>query len=160
VRRTGVALVALVMSVASAACTTHDLAFRKDHRVKIVAPASQSTQTLPVNLRWTSKNLFAGATFAVFVDRQPMGPGHTLRSIADDDCKRQAGCPNAAWLADHHIYLTKATSLRLETLPADNKGERYGAGHGHEITIVLLNDRGTRQGEAAFATDFSLKKAA
>jgi hypothetical protein len=152
--------------IASSSCTVNNLAFRKDHRVKITAPAAQTTVTLPVTLRWDVKSLPTigqdvsgqAAGFAVFVDRQPMGPGKSFRALADDTCKKTKGCPDPAWLAERHVFTTTNRTLVLNSVPANDKGERYGRGNAHEVTIVLVDARGRRVGEAAFAVDFFLKE--
>jgi len=152
-----VRLLAVLIALMTAACTTHGLALRKDHRVRIVSPRSQATVRLPLDIRWTTKDLPDATTFVVFIDRRPMKPGGTLRSLADDDCKHTPGCPDDAWLRERDVFVTGQTSLRLENVPADNEGERFGRGHGHEVTIVLLGPDGRRMGETSFASQFFVK---
>ena len=162
----------LAAAVVASGCAVHGLAFRTDDRVSIKAPSNESTVSLPVTLRWTVKSLpgigqslpgigqpGAGrpTKFAVFVDRQPMRPGQTFRSVVDDQCKQTPGCPDPSWLAQRYIFTTTDTTLRLDGVPADNQGNRFGRGHGHEATIVLVDDAGRRIGEAAYAVDFFVK---
>lgn len=167
-RRAGpAALIVMAVALVASGCAVHGLAFRTDDRVAIVAPHAESTVALPLTLRWNVKSLpDLGAAvsgrptgFAVFVDRQPIRPGQTLRSVADDQCKRTPGCPDASWLADRYIFTTTSTSLRIDGVPADNQGERFGRGHGHEATIVLVDSGGRRIGESSFAVDFFLRGA-
>ena len=150
-------LLAVLLVLMTAACTTNGLALRKDHRVHIVSPRSQDTVRLPLDLRWTARGLPDATRFVVFVDRRPMKPGGTLRSLADDTCKQTPGCPNDAWLRERDVFVTDRNSLRLENVPADNEGERFGRGHGHEVTIVLLGPDGKRMGETSFASQFFVK---
>ena len=121
-------------------------------------PTDQSTVALPVTIRWTAKDLSPRTSFAVFVDQKPMAPGKTFRSVADDQCKTSPTCPDATYLTTKFIFPTEATSIVLTNVPADDEGERFGSGHTHTVTIVLMRD-GRRLGESAFAVDFFLEEA-
>jgi hypothetical protein len=162
---TFVSLLAFLALLAATSCAVHGLDFRTDDRVSIVSPSAEATVTLPVTLRWTAKSLPSlgqqvgghPTQFAIFIDRQPIRPGQTFRAVADDQCRATPGCPDPSWLAQRYIFTTTATSLRLDSVPADNKGDRFGRGHGHEATIVLVDGSGHRIGEAAYAVDFFLR---
>jgi hypothetical protein len=89
--------------------------------------------------------------FGVFVDRQPMRPGQSLRVFGDDACKRTRGCPDAHYLAQRRVYVTTEEGLSLDALPSHL--DRY-SGTAHEITVVLLDADGRRIGEAAYTVEF------
>jgi hypothetical protein len=128
--------------------------------VDITAPRARERVVAPLAVRWTTNDLALGepggpTQFAVFVDRAPLHPGQSLDSRGDDACRRTPGCPDDSYLRDRFIYLTRDTSLTLETLPAKSGSNRTGAKHAHEVTIVLLDADGRRHGEAAWSVEFS-----
>ena len=156
------ALAVLLLS----SCRASGLAFREDDRVDILEPRSREKVTLPVTLRWETKGLELGreggpTRFAVFVDRAPMHPGQGLRSLGDDVCKRTPGCPDASYLRDRYIFLTKKNALELDALP-DNRSSsnRTGSKDTHEVAIVLLDDADQRVGETAYRVEFTLERGA
>ena len=159
-RRLGLALWALL--ALSPACAVHGLAFDNDHRVKFVSPRNRSTVHLPVALRWQAGAITrtpdGGPFFAVFVDRAPIKPGQTLAAVADDSCRHTRGCPDLTYLRDQYVFVTRETQLTLNDVPKA-RGQRTGARHAHEATIVLVDARGGRIGENAYTVDFTIKDA-
>lgn len=144
-----------------------DLAFREDKRVVILSPEDRSTVSLPVSVSWSVMEFQpvgqdgtqdpSRGSFVVFLDRAPMGPGKDLASLAEnDESCRSRECPNDEWFRQRHIYVTTETSLELEAVPdtRDRPSERDK----HEVTIVLVNGRGKRIGESAFAVEFFVKR--
>ena len=101
----------------SAGACGRDLAFREDESIDIVAPANRSTVRLPVEVRWTDTH-DGEVLYAVFVDRAPIRPGQSLRSIGNDDpaCRNDPGCPDAAYLARQRIYLVDEPRLVIDAL--------------------------------------------
>jgi hypothetical protein len=145
-------------------CRASGLVFREDDRVDITEPNEREKVALPITLRWETRGLELGrpggpSSFAVFVDREPMQPGQSLRSIGDDVCKRTPGCPDESYLRDRYIFLTEKTSLVLDAVP-DNRSdaERAGSEDGHDVTIVLLDEDDRRVGEAAYRREFTLER--
>jgi hypothetical protein len=142
------------------ACGSGGLQFRKDDRVDITAPRARERVVAPLAVRWTTKGLDlaepGGPTrFAVFVDRAPIHPGQSMSAVGDDVCRRTPGCPDEGYLRDRFIYLTRGTSLTLETLPAKSGSNRTGAKDAHDVTIVLLDADGRRHGESSWSVEFS-----
>ena len=131
------------------------LAFREDDRVEIVQPDEGQEVSLPVRLRWRADG--AGPYYAVFVDREPIPPGHSLRVLADETCERDPDCPDAEYLRDRNIYVTDETALELKTVPSRGGRQRTGADDRHEAVIVLIDEDGRRQGEAAYRVSFEVK---
>jgi hypothetical protein len=91
--------------------------------------------------------------FAVFLDRAPQAPGQAISVLAKSDvrCKPRDGCPDAQWFTIHHIYPTTAQEFVVDSLPTTTKEERD-----HEVTIVLLDGKGNRIGEAAISVEFKV----
>ena len=141
----------------SAGCSTSSLSFVQDDRVRIVAPGENTEIALPLRVEWTARD-FDGY-FAVFFDRSPMKPGQHLQSLVPDDdpCRRQEVCPDAAWLAERHIYVTDRTVLDVPQLPdrrANNRSKDR-----HDVVIVLLDRTGRRVGESVFTNEFIVERA-
>lgn len=155
-RRSLAGLAALAMvGTAGSGCGVEGLNFVQDDRVSITAPRDRAEVELPVTIRWTARD-FDG-TYAVFVDRAPVPPGRTLEWLAreDETCKETPGCPNEAWLRDRDVYETAATELTIDDLPdpTDDAGRDF-----HEASVVLLDRRGRRIGEAAFTVEFEVAR--
>lgn len=140
-------------------CAASGLAFRQDNRLSFTAPTDRSEVTLPVTVRWEVEDFDVGqgaGSFAVFVDRAPQPPGKTLPWLArnDDSCRRDAGCPDAAWFADRWVFPTTATELTIERLPARTDDRREF----HEVTVVLLDADGRRVGETGWSIEFQVER--
>lgn len=170
VARTRVALLALVVCLTLAGCSLPDLGamnFRVDNRLHIEQPHDRATVRLPVHLRWSMRDFHVvkpgsappakdSGYFAVFVDRQPIRPGQTMRAVANGDpsCLQSAGCPDASYLAQHQIYLASTTSLTLSQINpffGRDAGQRL-----HRIVIVLLDTAGARIGESSWEVDLRI----
>ena len=153
----------LAMALLLSGCAVRGLGFREDDRVKIVSPKNHSMLTLPVTVRWTTKDFRVtgpGGTptddagyFAVFLDRAPQPPGETIEWHAKEDrgCFRSRGCPDETWFKEHNIFPTTASSFTIDVLPTRTKEDRRVL---HEVTIVLLDAAGRRIGESAFWVEF------
>jgi hypothetical protein len=150
-RRAGLVL-ALVGAVA---CS--NLSFRVDHRLHWTGPHERKLTQLPVTVSWT----FSGpppATFAVFVDREPIKPGQTLKAVAggDKSCKADPKCPTADYLAARQVYTTTGTSVTLDQIPALTSTR--DAVQLHSATVVMLDATGHRVGETAWTREFKLRR--
>ena len=150
----------LVLAVAvtlSAGCATSGLSFRQDERVSVVTPGDNERRALPLEISWEAHDY--DGYFAVFIDRSPMRPNQGLLALVPDDdpCRQRDVCPDAEWLADRHVYVTRETSLVVERLPDRRAGDR--GSDRHELTIVFLDEDGTRRGEPAFVREFIVDRA-
>jgi hypothetical protein len=148
------------LAAAALAGCADDLQFRRDHRLRFVAPPARAEVTVPFDVAWTMDG--RNGSFAVFVDRSPMDPGEDVESIAQDEdpaCARATTCPDRQWLAEHHIFLTARTRMTIPLLPGD--GGRRATAHTrrHELTVVLLDPRGRRIGESAWTRVVYSRKA-
>jgi hypothetical protein len=145
-------VVLAVASVLLSSCAASGLSFRQDDRVSIKAPPDTEGVTLPLQIEWEAKGY--DGYFAVFLDGTPMRPNQGLLALVpeDDPCRARPACPDAKWLAERRIFVTKETSLVIATVP-----ERRGTDR-HDLTIVLLDEDGTRNGESAFVREFVVER--
>lgn len=140
--RRGAALaLALLSSGALSACGPY--LFRQSDRLEIAAPASNSTVRQPLTIRWQAHDFAAprDGRYAVFVDRDPMGPGGSITDYAATD---RAG-----------IYVVDGTSLRLRLLLPLAGVDPAEQNH-HDVTVVMLDRSGARIGEYAAFTEFTV----
>jgi hypothetical protein len=143
---------ALCLVLLGTACSAHSLDFRQASDVKIVSPSQETVVQVPVSLRWTSR-LPRHTTYAVFVDRAPIQPGRTLKSLAENDpaCNKDPSCPDDQYLTQHYVFVTQGTQLSLGPLPFLGNHDRLNL---HDATIVVLDSSGRRAGEAAYSVRF------
>ncbi|MHB8464969.1 MAG: hypothetical protein ACYDH6_20310 [Acidimicrobiales bacterium] len=148
-RRTGCALLACLGAVA---CAGHPLSFRRAAQITILSPSMESVVQVPVMLRWAS-SLPRGTVYAVFVDRAPIQPGRTLKSLAlnDSTCDPNPHCPDTLYLTQHDTFVTKSTQLSLGPLPFLGNHDRLNV---HDATIIVLDASGRRRDEASYSVRF------
>ena len=156
--RGGIAL--LLAGALSSSCAFSNIDLIQDHRVHLVAPATDQTVHLPVTIRWSVNGLQPGVgnppvRFAVFVDRAVIKPGTTLRSIASGDqrCLQEPSCPSASYLQERGVYLVSGTQLTLPFLADLRNAGSHTSKDTHTVTIVIL-DGDRRNGESAFSRTF------
>ena len=148
--------------VATAACGVQGLSFVQDKRVDIVRPSDRSKVHLPVKVQWTVKDFPVGAgggSFGVFVDRAPQPSGRPLAWVVRDEpgCKGSgaATCTTPEFLAQRNIFRTTDRSFTVEQVPRLT-GSEYER-ELHEVTVVLLDAHGVRDGEGAWSVQFQVK---
>lgn len=161
-------LVAAALALSGCALpNVQEMNFRVDNRLQFLSPKARSEPTQPVTLRWRMRDFTVAGPgagpkspdrgyFAIFVDRQPIRPGQTIKAVAAGDqlCARTPGCPDAAYLAQRQIYTTTRTSYTLPVvaaLPDDNDAVQL-----HSVVIVLMNTSGQRIGESYWELDLRL----
>jgi hypothetical protein len=163
--RSAAVLAAAALLATAGGCA--DVALERDQGVRFLAPPDGARVSLPLVVRWSvdpgrfRPTGFDGSTsgrhgvYAVFVDSAPMRPGRHLDSLAEGDktCQTSPGCPDTTWLADHGVYLVRTPQLALRGLPSDG-GRSAPGGRRHQVTVVLLDGRGVRVGEAAWTRSF------
>lgn len=162
----------LVALVALSGCgLTHlqDLQFRVDKRLHFVSPKARTTVKQPVTITWTMTDFTIAPTgsqppsrdagyFAVFVDKAPIKPGHSLKDVGHGDpvCEHNPKCPDRTYLRNHNVFTTTATSVKFPVLPAlPNNRSRIQL---HTFTVVLLDTTGHRIGESAWELDLRIPK--
>jgi hypothetical protein len=150
------------MAMIATACTVSGIALRTDERLEIRTPGDRDKVRLPLELTWESEVRLDRPSgprgYAVFLDREPMRPGRTLRTLMDDVCERTPGCPDVTYLAERDIYVTNGNSVVIDRLPDTRPQNRTGARDQHEAVIVLIDDSGRRIGESAFAVEFFVER--
>jgi hypothetical protein len=165
-------VVAVVLLLMAASCSTSGLQFSQDERISFVTPGYREKVTLPLTVEWTVKDFnVTGPTsktqedagyFAVLLDVDPLPVGETLSYYARDDrgCRPDSGCPDKSYLADRRIHTTTKTRLRIARLPtAPGIDLDNGDRDLHEVTILLLDGRGTRISESLWTQTFEVKTA-
>jgi hypothetical protein len=164
------AAVAMVAAVASGTGCA-GVALQRDHGLRFLSPPEGARVSLPLVIRWKvdpqrfRPTGFDGSrsgrrgVYAVFVDSAPMRPGRHLDTLAASDktCRTSPGCPDTTWLADHGVYVVRRPELALRGLPAAG-GRAAPGGRRHRVTVVLLDGRGVRVGEAAWSRSFVAPK--
>ena len=117
----------------------------------ITSPSALAVVRTPFTVTWSGTHQ---GLWAVFVDRVPVAPGHSLRDLADRDCKSHAGCPDAAYLAGRGVYVTSDHSLLVPVLPSAGGTAGRAAHPAHTVTVVPLDPAQRRQGETAATVEF------
>jgi hypothetical protein len=159
-RRLRVWRVAAVVAVAPlflGACSTSNLNFRADTRVKFQTPKARQTVALPVTVTWDATGVPAGTHFGVFVDRAPMRPGHGLSAVVGS-CPGRLDCQSTATLESRGVFVTNGNSVRFDTLPNTNTGKRHQARETQRVVVVYLDAQNRRVSESAFALEFFLDR--
>ena len=166
-RRTTALLLCALAATGTSACDVSRLQFTTDHRLTFQAPASRAKVQIPFTLAWSMKGFtptgLDGSTddrrgvFAVFVDRAPMPVGKDITWIGHGDlsCKRDPRCPDTEYLAAKGVYITRDTSLTIDTLPQPHQGI---GDEEHFVNVVLLNGKGQRIGETGWYREFKSKR--
>ena len=169
-RFTRVAALLAVLSLSGCGLThLQDLNFRVDKRLHFVTPKDRSTVTRPFTVTWTMDDFRVAPQgseppsrdagyFAVFVDKTPIKPGKTMRSLVNNDqaCKLDPKCPDRSYLEGLGVYTTTATSVRI-TQVTNVIGDKEKLQH-HAITVVLMDTSGHRIGESAWELDVRMQR--
>jgi hypothetical protein len=155
------------MATSATACDVSRLQFKNDHRLSFETPKDRAKVATPFTISWTIKDFEASGLdgssdphsgiFAVFIDRAPMPVGKDIKWIGhgDTSCKRDPRCPDAEYLASKGVYITKDTSLTIDTLPPVSTGR---GDEEHFVNVVLLNGKGQRIGETGWYREFRSKR--
>lgn len=165
----GAAILALVSTSGCGLTHLQDLNFRVDDRLHFVSPADRATVARSFTVSWTMRDFTVAPLgsapasrdagyFAVFVDRTPVKPGQTMKSVMHDDlaCQRNPRCPTTKDLRDLGIYTTTGTSVRVAQV-GNVSGDRERLQH-HYVTVVLMDTAGHRIGESAWELDVRIPK--
>lgn len=148
------ATAALLAVAPATACGGEARAFRADDTVVITSPTPLTTVAAPFTVTWRASTGYDGA-FGVFVDREPIAPGRTVRDLAADQCKRVSNCqPTRSYLAGLGVYVTTGHGVTVATLQLPSGMVGKQAHPLHEATIVLMDRAGRRVGDAAWQVEF------
>jgi hypothetical protein len=165
-------LAGAALALSGAACGmvgVTNLNFRTDARLHFLSPPARTMVQNPITVRWSISGFKVEAPgsappspdagyFAVFVDRAPIRPGDTMRSVAsrDEQCLHRPGCPDEAYLEQRSIYTTTRQTLTLGQVPnlaGDNEKVQL-----HTVTVVLMDTSGHRIGESAWQLDLRMRR--
>jgi hypothetical protein len=136
-------------------CRTSGLLFSKNANFRILSPHSSSAVTLPMTIAWTAKGVYKpGDSFAVFLDRGTIRPGQNVLSVLPDTCKQNPSCSRQSYFQQVNVWITSQPSLMLNALPESSLTGHSTGKENHSITVVILNNRGARLGEAFASADF------
>jgi hypothetical protein len=147
------AVAASLLATTLAGCTLQG-AFVQDDRLRLSVPGDRDEVQLPLAISWEWKGEPADAPrFAVFVDRAPIAAGRSLLSLAKSDklCTAQPGCPDLQWFASKGVYVTAQRQVTVPGLP--QVSTTNGAREIHTLSVVVLDEYGTRRGEVASSVD-------
>ena len=169
VRNAALAFLPLLLGAGCGTTGLQDFNFRVDHRLQFLSPPDRALVGAPLRVEWRMSGFAVQAEgsappqrdagyFAVFVDRAPIRPDQTMRSVAsrDPQCLHTPGCPDPAYLQQRQIYLTTSPSVTLEQIPplaGDDESIQL-----HTITVVLMDTAGHRIGESAWEVDVRIRK--
>lgn len=171
-RRVGAAraLALALLTTGLTGCSNYsELQFKQDHRLQFTSPDSYELVKAPVEIEWTIEDFEVlparsreppsdgAGYFAVFVDRAPIKPGHTLEDVADGDeaCKKDPRCPDRRYLEAKAVYVSHQPRLTLELIPQLASKEEIQT---HQLTVILLDSTGHRIGEYAWYLQFKAEK--
>jgi hypothetical protein len=147
-------LAVLLSAVALAGCAGSSRSFVADQSVRIVSPSPLATVSLPFTVSW-KVTAPRPHSFAVFVDRRPIPPGHSLRDLASRQCRFQQTCqPDATYLATIGVYLTDSDVVTVSSLEAIGGTAGSEPHPVHTATIVAIDAEGRRSHDAAWQVEF------
>lgn len=161
-------LVLVACALALSGCRTDSLAFRNDLPVTIENPSHRERVSLPVVVELTTTRELVErqqgrpdlALFALFVDQEPMPVGRTLDWVArdDDSCRKAPSCPDIRYLNERAVFVTSSTSAEVDTVLTSPRGRELSDGL-HQLTVVVLDEDGRRQGEPVASRQFFVQRA-
>lgn len=142
------------------------LSFRQDDRLELRSPDTGAEVTLPFTVSWTMEDFDLigpgtqrrddGGYFVVFLDRSPMAPGASIRSLFDEDDCAGDPCPSVEEMHASDVYpVEDGTSVEIARL-ADPSGG--GGEERHELTVVLVDPTGRRIGENSWSRTFTFHR--
>ena len=148
--------VGLTVIVSAPSCGLGSESFAQDRSVSIEAPRPLATVSTPLVIRWSARRpLPKGESYAVFVDRPPVSPGHSLRGITGAACQRNPACPTIADLNSLNVFITNATFTVVPSVPIFTAhGNRFET---HQAIIFYVDSQRRRVGEAAFEVTFRIR---
>lgn len=124
-------------------------------QIENLQPELFSTKKVPVKVSWEqARPLRDGERYMVFVDRNPMAPDESIRSLTDDTCKATPGCPDKAYLNQNFIFPTRGTSIEVAILPFQGPYPVHDLYDLHRATVVIVDAHDARVGEEFWTTSF------
>ncbi|MER5805993.1 hypothetical protein [Streptomyces mirabilis] len=142
--------------------------FVQDRRLTLIKPDNLEEVDLPVTVQWDTRDFTAAplgsqprentGLFGVFVDRYPMAPGESIRTLVADEVPTCAAnpdeCLTPAFLRDSiGLYLTTKNRVPIERVGAAQTTSQ-GV---HFVVVVLIDSAGRRIGEAVWYRSFKVR---
>lgn len=151
----------VVLGLLLGGCAVHGLTFVEDDRVRITTPRDRAEVDVPFRLGWESEDLPVGQRYAVLVDHTPPPTGKSLAWLfrGREDCKGPVGkaaCSKPDYLAEQGVLLTQSQEItvqEVEDLTGDDRKRVF-----HEVTIVLVDQDGTRVGEGSWSREVEVEQ--
>ena len=149
---------ALAILVLATGCRFQGIDLMEDTRLTIISPANRATVSPPLEVRWTARDIPTGNRFLVIFDGSPPPPGSGLDWFARNDnlCRATPGCPDERYLTNNHIYVTPNVSLTIQALAPDEDAPPSRRDR-HNVTVVLIDERGRRIGETSAFVEFTVR---
>jgi hypothetical protein len=108
-----------------------------------------------MTIAWTAKGVYQpGDSFGVFLDRGTIRPGQNVLSVLPDVCKQNPSCSRQSYFQQVNVWITSQPSLMLSALPEASVTGHSTGREDHSVTVVILNSKGARVGEAFASADF------
>jgi hypothetical protein len=159
VSRRGWIFAAVVLAAAAAGCGTQGLVLQQPTQIENLRPELYSNVKVPFTVSWDdARPLRRGERYMVFVDRNPMAPDESIRSLTDDTCKATPGCPDKAYLNQNFIFPTKGTSIEIAVLPFQGSVPVHDLYDLHKATVVIVDADDARVGEEFWTTSFYVNR--
>lgn len=169
-RRMGLSLLLAVATLTGCGIThLQDLQFRVDHRLHFVAPEARAKVSQPVTISWRMTGFRIAPLgselasrdagyFGIFVDRSPVKPGQTMRSVVGGDtyCQQNPKCTSRAQLRQYGVFTTTDTTFRFPRIPDLTSNDE--SVQLHTFTIVLMDTAGHRIGESAWRLELRIPR--
>lgn len=139
------------------------VSFQVNHTLKFVAPKDTERVSLPVTVAWKdgADGLEPGRRFAVFLDKDPVGPRDVVRLRLC--ASRESEPPTAG--EDRHsckvdfgkrVWLTRDTRLVLDCIrPIERAPDRVR--NRHTVSIIIIDDHSVRVGQAGISRTFEVR---
>lgn len=149
---------ALAILVLAAGCRVQGIDLMQDTRLTIISPANRATVSPPLVVRWTARDIPTRNRFLVIFDGSPPPPGEGLDWFARNDnlCRATPGCPDERYLTNNHIYVTADPRLAIQALAPDEDVPSSRRNR-HNVTVVLIDERGRRIGETSAFVEFTVR---
>jgi hypothetical protein len=139
------------------------ISFEVDRDLKFLEPDDTERVSLPVTVAWKAGDdaLEGGNRFALFLDKNPVGPRDVVRVRLCGEREKEppvAGQNRRRCVADlgKHIWLTRDTELVLDCIkPKEGAGDRVR--NRHTLSVIIVDERNQRVGQAGITRTFEIR---
>lgn len=160
-------LLFLISAVTLSACGLAEvqvpISFKVDRDLRFLEPDDAEHVSLPVTIEWKAGTdaLTDGNRFAVFLDKDPVGPRDTvrLRLCADRESEPPiAGQNRRSCKTDvgRKVWITEERRLSLDCIrPREGVPDRVR--NQHTVSIILVDAHNVRVGQAGITRTFEVR---